>query len=426
MATEMMLREFCDACISPLLGMEKAGYCNKKVSYFKRTYIIKNIMSLKKRRFCPDGLHPKPSPKDYDLYDEKHPGPFVTIDLNKGPAERWNEAIEKDLSDAKRIVKAGMKDFPQWVQMLAAWGGASLFGAIYRFSGGPHDEELEAWASKLKINFGLLAMINCAYELEQLRESFLFPPFASGKRMGCSAAVVELAGGEPVHVRNLDWPIQNMGGCTRIYEFKRGDHRFLVVGFPGAVGALSGMVPGQYSVTINWAPPQTFPNLEYAPSLLLRKVLEECPTYQEAVERLKRTRLCTSVFYMVCGTNPGESCLIERTPDDCNARLINNGYIVQTNHFDEPGWFSAENQKLTRLLDDYLVVTTRERRRDLEGALRSVVGASLEDPKLIGVLDQGKDVTNFETCQRMIFRPRAGTIYLQTLKDDFSSATLGK
>jgi hypothetical protein len=123
------------------------------------------------------------------------------------------------------------------------------------------------------------------------------------------------------------------------------------------------------------------------------------------------------VFFTVCGVKAGESCVIERTPEDYNIRPVGNGLVVQTNHFDEPNWFAAENQKLAYLQDDFLVQTTRDRRTGFEASLIPVVGRTILDKDLIMTLDQGRDVTNYETCQRMIFRPRSGTIFVQTLKD---------
>jgi hypothetical protein len=41
---------------------------------------------------------------------------------------------------------------------------------------------------------------------------------------------------------------------------------FVTVGVPGLVGALSGMVPGAYSVTINYALPTFMPGFAFSPS----------------------------------------------------------------------------------------------------------------------------------------------------------------
>jgi len=49
---------------------------------------------------------------------------------------------------------------------------------------------------------------------------------------------------------------------------------------------------------------------------LLRKVLEEEPSYNAAIKRLKGTRIGGPVYYIVSGINPYEGMVIER---DVNA-----------------------------------------------------------------------------------------------------------
>src|SRR5262249_31060972 len=133
------------------------------------------------------------------------------------------------------------------------------------------------------------------------------------KLFGCTAGVRWADGVGMVHVRTLDWPLPAMGEATRLFRFRRGAREFVSVGVPGQVSVLSGMVPGPYSVTINWAPPAAPPSFELGPASLLRNTLEGCDGYEAAVEALRRTPLSTSVFFTVCGTERGQACVIERS-----------------------------------------------------------------------------------------------------------------
>src|SRR4029077_10256159 len=156
----------------------------------------------------------------------------------------------------------------------------------------------------LGVSLGTVTVLNCAYELSHLRWPKLF---------GCTAGVRWVEGLGLVHVRTLDWPLATMGAATRLFHFRRGARAFVSVGVPGHVGVLSGMLPGAYSVTINWAPPAAFPNFDFGPTFLLRDVLETCDTSAQAVETLERTRLSTSAFFTVCGVEQDEACVVERT-----------------------------------------------------------------------------------------------------------------
>src|SRR5262249_12809096 len=120
--------------------------------------------------------------------------------------------------------------------------------------------------------------------------------------------------------------------ATRLFRFRKGSREFVAVGVPGQVSVLSGMLPHAYSVTINWAPPVSLPSFEFGPAFLLRDTLETCDTYDAAVRVLEQTKLSTSVFYTVCGTEQGQACVIERTQSAAVVRPVTERGLVQANH----------------------------------------------------------------------------------------------
>ncbi len=187
---------------------------------------------------------------------------------------------------------------------------------------------------------------------------------------------------------------------------------------PGFVGVLSGMVPGAYSVTINWAPPADQPDFHWGPSFLWRTVLETCDTYAEAVERLATTCLATSVFYTVCGAHPGEACVIERTREQAVVRPAAGARAVQSNHHVAAA-FAGLNAQLARYYEttgDPLVQNTLERRANLDAALARVPASEESGELWIATLAVA-EVTNFETVQRMVFCPAAGTLVLDRVRE---------
>src|SRR6516162_8776918 len=103
---------------------------------------------------------------------------------------------------------------------------------------------------------------------------------------GCTTGVRWADGLGLVHVRTLDWPLPAMGSATRLFRFRRGAREFVAVGVPSQVSVLSGMLPGAYSVSINWAPPAAMPSFEFGPAFLVRQTLETCDSYAAAVQAL--------------------------------------------------------------------------------------------------------------------------------------------
>lgn len=352
-------------------------------------------------------------------FDDYSRAPIVVDLTQKEGVARWAAVIDAEKRTAKALFKATLGSFPPASQALSP-----LFGLAYALYEGPYQGELQAWADAIGEDFSEVAMVNCAYDLDHLSDTLtaerVFETLKSAV-LGCSSAVARLANEEMIQVRNLDWPIEGMGPSTRVFNFKKGSRDALFIGFPLFVGALSGMVPEAYSVTINWAPPQHLPVFSHhSPVFLLRQVLETCDTYDEAVAKLSSEKLTTSVFFTVCGVRPGEGCVIERTPTKPYRRSYEKGIpLVQTNHHDPQGEFKANNDVLTtnkELAADPLVKTTRERRKSLEDSLRGLAGKSWEELGPTGIfaaLDVG-EVTNKETCQRMIFRPSTGEWFLQT------------
>jgi hypothetical protein len=349
-------------------------------------------------------------PSQKNLRFAKYEGTPLPINLGtRSGTGRWAVVMDSELHNADRLFESAWKLYPPAARAFSGW-----FGDAYRDFDGPYQNELQAWGKALGREFGEVAMVNCAYELEQLWEAHTFLDISETllqKLFACTAGIVCLESNELAHVRTLDWSIPGMAAATRIFQFNGGKHTFITIGFPGFVGALSGMVPGQYSATINWAPPQQAPSFDHAPAFLLRESLERCGTYSEAKAHLSTVKLATSVFFTLCGLNEG--CVIERTPDQSRVRDLEGGLVAQSNHHVAPD-FEPYNVKLQELKkDDFLVRNTRDRRISLEDALKALVGTKYDEKGLFAALDAG-EVTNCETSQRMIFRPKSGEIILET------------
>ncbi|HEV3263494.1 MAG TPA: C45 family autoproteolytic acyltransferase/hydrolase [Gemmataceae bacterium] len=334
--------------------------------------------------------------------------PSYLIDLGNNEAKRWAAVASREKAVAGRLVREAAAEFER-VPELLRW----VFARLYQAFGGLYQGEIETWADALGVSLGTATMLNCAYELSHLRWPKLF---------GCTAGVrwVEAVG--MVHVRTLDWPSATRGSATRLFRFRRGAREFVSVGVPGQVGVLSGMVPQAYSVTINWAPPAAFPSFDFGPTFLLRETLEACDSYDAAVETLTQTRLSTSVFFTVCGTQKAQACVIERTQCEAAVREMTGPMLVQANHHVAER-FVKNNEELPQLgegEDDFSLQGSSRRADTLDCALRQLRLACTLD-EAANTLNAGT-VLNKDTCQQMVFCPRTGDVKVWRRTEGYGAA----
>jgi hypothetical protein len=319
-----------------------------------------------------------------------------SIDLEKTEATRWAEVISEEKDVATLLVQEAAKEFER-VPELVRW----IFTRLYKVFGGLYRGEMQAWADGLQQSLGTVTMLNCAYELSHLPQLRVF---------GCTTGVRWIDGLGMVHVRNLDWPIATMGNATRLFRFRRGDREFISVGVPGQVSVLSGMVPHAYSVTINWAPPSSFPSFDFGPAFLLRDTLETCDTYDAAVRVLEQTELSTSVFFTVCGTEKGQACVIERTHNTAEVRLLTEPVLIQANHH-VAAPLAKNNAKLPEPggdEDEFSFEGSSQRAKILSDGLVGIGPACTLD-SIVSPLNVAT-VLNRYTCQQMVFCPRSGDV----------------
>lgn len=312
-----------------------------------------------------------------------------TIDLKEDEYERWYKVISCEKEYANLMIENSKNDLGFFNRQLLKIFNKPI-GSLYKRYGGLYVKEMEAWADGLDIKMNEVIALNCQYELNHARFSLNF---------GCTAAAVWVKSLGMVHLRNMDWELDEMGKATRIFDFVRGKRKFITVGVPGQIGVLSGMLPKKYSVTINYAPTSTNPWFDgFGPLFLLRDVLENNDTFDEAVKQLKKTDLATNVFFLVCGTKKDEACVIERTKTESTIRYIKDSYITLGNHF--------KTRKFYYINDDELMEDSTERENALQKRLNKL-GANPSINEIASSLNE-KPALNDDTCQQMIFIPKTG------------------
>jgi hypothetical protein len=129
-------------------------------------------------------------------------------------------------------------------------------------------------------------------------------------------------------LRTLDWPMNGLGRNVVVARQQGEAGPYYNVTWPGFVGVFTAMAPGRYSAAINQPPMRRFSRscwFDWAinrtgawrksglpPSHLLRRVFDECRTYEDARDMLIETPLCVPAFFSLGGVNGVEGCVIER------------------------------------------------------------------------------------------------------------------
>jgi hypothetical protein len=163
--------------------------------------------------------------------------------------------------------------------------------------------EIRAIADSIAIDWRVLAMANLSYEFVLTR-------------YGCSVAALATSQG-PVLARNMDWwPEDLLARASYLLRFERqGHHRWTAAGWPGATSVVTGLSARGFAISLNAVTsPEGINRLGYPVMLHLRRVLEDCGGFDEALSRLARTRLTAAALFTLVGTENHQRVIVERTP----------------------------------------------------------------------------------------------------------------
>jgi len=151
----------------------------------------------------------------------------------------------------------------------------------------------------------------------------------------CTTGAAPDPSGEGVRlVRILDWAWPGLGQHLVTARSRGPAGPFLSATWPGAVGLFTGMAPGRFAAGLNQAPLRKVTGIYtfdiafswlrmwrgggLPAALLLRQTFETARSYAEARDRLAdpTQRVAVPAFFVLCGTRPGEACVIERLETD--------------------------------------------------------------------------------------------------------------
>ena len=238
------------------------------------------------------------------------------INLDLPPSQRWGFLTDYK-SEINELLQCYLNDFE---------GAHFIFEEIGEYKteiiSAEYLEEIEFIASISNFSPDEVLIANLYYDVLK----FYF---------GCTAFAVNNQDGI-LHARNLDWHTENnlLAEHSKIFEYQRkGETVFKTVGWVGFVGALSGMKPGKFSLTLNAVLSNDSPEIAFPVSFLLRDVLDSADSFASAKERLEKTPIASDCLILLSGTTPDEMNVIERTPKRFATREANDGYIAVTNDY---------------------------------------------------------------------------------------------
>ena len=235
--------------------------------------------------------------------------PRYVVDLDAPASERWNHVVA-DYKDKLSSVVTMTED------ILGTGVGATIATSVFATAANVgwvhYSEELIGIAKATGIPLGKVVLLQIAYEA-----------FAA-----CTSIVVNGPDGYPLHIRTMDWEMEELQPLTIEVDFMKSGvlvHRATT--WAGYVGVLTGLRANGFSVSVNYR--RSLAGAEegvkgilhnltrgfaghWPVSFLLREVMESETTYEGAVAALQQSELMAPVYLTIAGVKKNEGCVLTR------------------------------------------------------------------------------------------------------------------
>ncbi|XP_056328124.1 N-acylsphingosine amidohydrolase (acid ceramidase) 1a [Danio aesculapii] len=278
---------------------------------------------------------------------------WYTLNLDLPPSERWTQVIKDkntELIEMVQTIKDMAKGFFHGKLINLVDKELPLIVDTLPY---PFNEEIKGIAAVSGIPLGEIVLFNIFYEVFTV----------------CTSLVAEDLNGNIYHGRNLDfglfmgWDRQNktwtltekLKPLVVNVNFERKNQTvFKSTNFAGYVGMLTGIRPGELTLTMNerfdfdggyigildWI----FGNRDGMwTGFLTRRVLENSTSYEDAKDQLSQTKLLAPVYFILGGNRTGQGCVITRTRINTLDiweldLMLGRWYVLETNydHWDKP------------------------------------------------------------------------------------------
>lgn len=242
--------------------------------------------------------------------------PRIRVDLRESPAVRWR-ALESFVARARELTDSYVKDL----------GGTDLFGPMISLYANAHVP------AEVRSEIAAVAKLIDRPLTDTLIANLYYDAFRA--LMGCTAFAVDTPEGV-LHARNLDWWTERniLSKHTLVVDFVGAPGGpFSTVGWPGFVGAFSGVAPGRFAITMNAVISDETPSLSTSIALTIRDVFENAKTFDEAVDLLESRTIAADCLLLVTGVEEDERVVVERTSTRSATRRQVGGPLVVTNDY---------------------------------------------------------------------------------------------
>ncbi len=108
---------------------------------------------------------------------------------------------------------------------------------------------------------------------------------------------------------------------------------FISVAWPGLIGVVTGINEKRVFISVNAAHSTDRRRIGTPVSLVLREVMQNAATLDEAVEILRKAEVFVTDSYLVADGKDGRVAVVEKTPARCAMVMMDGDRIVNANHF---------------------------------------------------------------------------------------------
>jgi N-acylethanolamine-hydrolysing acid amidase len=241
-----------------------------------------------------------------------------TISLDSKPYDRWTKVI----CDHKiQIIK-----IYEQLENLHSTVFANLLGHVINLGSYMdkimYKEELQYISDETKIPFEKVVLLQLLYELS-----------------AACTSVIYCDGDVPIHIRTMDWPLDELKNMTIQVNFTRNNKIvYSGISWAGYVGLMTAMKPNICSISLNYrqcdgsilSNIKNLIGLKWPSGYLIRDALENSNDYDTIHTRLINTHLIAPSYFIICGISKEQCFTIVRDRDSYKEYPLTT-YIAQTN-----------------------------------------------------------------------------------------------
>jgi len=176
--------------------------------------------------------------------------------------------------------------------------------------------------------------------------------------VGCSSFAAwndKSEDGSLILARNFDFYVNDAFAENKIVAFIKPENGnpFMMVTWPGMIGAVSGMNLEGLTVTINASKSKIPLSAKTPISILTREILQHATTIEEAVAIAKKRKVFVSESIMVGSANDNKAILIEVSPEKMDVfEVANSNELICSNHF-QGGAFKNDKRNQEQIANSH-------------------------------------------------------------------------